>query len=769
MCNQPSVTLLLRTTLLTFTLLGLVACGGGGGSKKGTPASTVGSSLTNTSLSNNSVGNNSVGNNSVGNNSAGNSSANNGSVRNSSAGNNSASKTSATGSSLAATFLMGGALQGNPLNLTAEVSTLAGALNGTDGVGLLARFDFPKGIADDGTHLYVADGNDTIRKVVIATGEVTTFAGIKNSPGDADGTGTTAQFKGAEALVANGAFLYVADSDNHAIRKIEKATGLVTTFAGKKGLRGSADLTGVAAQFNNPQGICATALALFVADTANHTIRRVLLRNGQVTTVAGLAGSKGSDDGTGAAARFNNPVGITTDGTNLFVLDVSNNTLRKIVISTGEVTTLAGTAGVKGSSDGKGSAAQFDAPRGIATDGTNLFVADTFNKTLRKIVINTGDVTTLVGSAGKSGDADGAGNAARFHFPQGVTVVGSELYVADQLNNSIRKVALTTAEVSTFAGVGFSIDGTGAAAQFQFASGMTTDGTNLYLADTGSNSLRKIAIDTGEVTTLAGAAREPAGSADGKGSEARFNEPIGITTNGTSLYVTDSFNHTVRELVLATGEVTTLAGTVDISGADDSTGLAATFNEPNGITTDGPNLYVADTLNHSIRKIVIATKKVTTLAGTPGVRGSDDLPVPGPGLAATFNEPAGITTDGTHLYVADAENHTIRKIVISTGAVSTLAGTAGDDSYKDGIGAEARFVAPKGITTDGTHLYVSDTHHIRKIEIATGLVTTLAGNAVGSNDGIGTAASFARPNGITSDGIHLYVVDSDNNTIRKLR
>jgi sugar lactone lactonase YvrE len=210
----------------------------------------------------------------------------------------------------------------------------------------------------------------------------------------------------------------------------------------------------------------------------------VLTLNGTVST---LAGSSYSTDGTGSAARFNYPQGITTDGTNIYVADTQNNTIRKVVIATGVVTTLVGSAGLSGSTDGTGSAALFNNPRGITTDGTNLYVVDSCNYTIRKVVIATGAVTTLAGSAGAAkGSTDGTGSAARFNFPQGITTDGINLYVTDTQSNTIRKVVIATGAVTTLAGsagASGSTDGTGSAALFNYPLGITTDGTNLYVAD----------------------------------------------------------------------------------------------------------------------------------------------------------------------------------------------------------------------------------------------------------------------------------------------
>jgi sugar lactone lactonase YvrE len=204
------------------------------------------------------------------------------------------------------------------------------------------------------------------------------------------------------------------------------------------------------------------------------------------------------------------------------------------------------------------------------------------------------------------------------------------------------------------------------------------------------------------------------GTEDGTGPDAHFGSPSGITTDGTNLYVADSRNSTIRKIVISTREVTTLAGAAGVFGATDGTGSAALFNYPAGMTTDGSNLYIVDSSSSTIRQIVIATGSVTTLAGTAGTRGSTD----GTGGAALFNYPIGIALDGSNLYVTDTGNGTIRKIIISEAQVMTLAGTAGKVGSVDGIAASARFSIPVGIVTvgTGTTLYIADMGTIRKIQ-----------------------------------------------------
>jgi len=298
---------------------------------------------------------------------------------------------------------------------------------------------------------------------------------------------------------------------------------------------------------------------------------------------------------------------------------------------------------------------------------------------------------------------------------------------------------------------------------------ITTDGTNLYVADTLNNQIRMIAINasSGVAATLAGTGA--AGSADGSGTAATFDNPGGITTDGTNLYVADTLSNKIRQIVIATGVVSTVAGNGTAGFSDNAVGILAKFNHPSGITNDGSNLYVADTLNNRIRKIVLATGAVTTLAGsTLGFTN-------GPGTTATFNQPWGITTDGTNLYVADTNNQWIRQIVISNAVVTTLAGTRGAVGALDNtVGTSAKFDYPRGITTDGTNLYVADTTNqlIRKVGIS-GLspVSTLAGTAgnSGAVDATGLSASFYDPSGLTTDGTSLYVADTSNKKFRQIK
>ncbi len=335
----------------------------------------------------------------------------------------------------------------------------------------------------------------------------------------------------------------------------ETAPGyMVTTFAGTAGLSGSTNATGIAARFSNPGDIVNDGTNLYVSDVHNNTIRKIVIATGAVSTFAGTTGVAGTADGIGAAARFNYPSCIYTDGTNLFVSDTNNHTIRKIIIATGAVTTLAGTAGIPGSIDGTGTAARLNYPAGLASDGSNLYLADSSNHTIRKIVIASGQVTTFAGSAGISGSTDSNGTAARFNTPSAITCDGTNLYVTDWKNHLIRKIVIATGAVSTIAGqtgITGASDGIGTAATFKYPNGIVFNGGNLFIAESqfpsGNNTIRKLELATGSVTTIAGAAGI-SGSTDGVGSDARFYFPRGLTFVGVNIYVTDNGNDTIRML-----------------------------------------------------------------------------------------------------------------------------------------------------------------------------------------------------------------------------
>jgi streptogramin lyase len=657
---------------------------------------------------------------------------------------------------------------------TYKFSTLAGLAGNPGSLDTAndstARFFNPTGVAvDNNGNVYVADtDNDTIRKMTPG-GVVTTLAGSAGNPGSADGTGNAAQFYHPFGVaVDNNGNVYVADSGNSTIREISPS-GVVTTLAGSAGNSGSADGTGSNAQFRYPAGVAVDANGnVYVADTFNYTIRKIT-PGGVVTTPVGSVGISGSADGTGSAAQFYNPFGVAVDNNgNVYVADSGNSTIREISPS-GVVTTLAGSAGNPGSADGTGSNAQFSFPESVAVDASgNVYVADTDNDAIRQIAPG-GVVTTLAGSVGSPGSADGTGNVAQFYNPVGVAVDNNgNVYVTDTGNNTIRMFSpggvVTT--LAGRAGSSGSADGV-KSVLFNMPAGVAVDTNgNLYVADTYNETIRKITLG-GVVTTLAGSAGS-SGSGDGTGTAARFYNPFGVAVdNNGNLYVADTYNSTIRKIA-AGGIVTTLAGSAGNPGSADGTGNAARFDGPYGVAVDtNGNVYVADAYNDTIR-VVTPGGVVTTLAGSAGNSGSAD----GTGSAARFSVPKGVAVDvNGNVYVADTYNYTIRKITPG-GVVTTLAGSARDFGTADGTGSATRFYYPDGVAVDvNGNVYVADSvnNNIRKITPG-GVVTTLGGlgGIVGSADGIGSVARFYNPNGVAVDANgNVYVADTDNDTIRE--
>jgi hypothetical protein len=396
--------------------------------------------------------------------------------------------------------------------------------------------------------------------------------------------------------------------------------------------------------------------------TTPSTATPTITADAVVITLAGSAMQTGFSDGAGSGASFNYPFGVAVDSAgNVYVADANNDEIRKITAS-GVVTTLAGSAGQAGSSDGTGSAARFDYPASVAVDSAgNVYVADLYNDEIREIT-PSGVVTTLAGSAGQTGSSDGTGSAAGFHQPYGVAVdsVGN-VYVADASNDEIRKIT-PSGVVTTLAGSAGQIgssNGTGSAARFDFPTGVAVDSVgNVYVADAFNQEIRKI-TPSGVVATLAGSAGQ-VGSSDGTGSAARFANPGNVTVDSAgNIYVGDTGTSVIRK-ISPSGVVSTLAGSAGQRASSDGTGSAARFDDPQGVAVDSMgNVYVGDTYNDEVRKIITAN-----LAPGDTAAFTETFVANSVGTGKTLT-PAGSVNDGN-----GGANYSVTPVTDATGVIT---------------------------------------------------------------------------------------------------
>ena len=578
-----------------------------------------------------------------------------------------------------------------------------------------------------------------------------------------DGLGTTATFNGPLGLgIDVNGNVFVADNNFNAVRKINPV-GSVTTFAGSL-LSGIFDGVGTNAQFSAVSGMLMASTGLMYV-TDGHRIRSID-STGRVTSLYGS--TYGHSDGLYTSAQFYNPTGLFLGSMgNLLVADKSNHIIRQVDVTTGQVTTIAGLWVATSTSrfaDGAASSAMFYNPNDVVADSTgNVFIADASNHKIRMISSQT--VSTLGTSYGF---ADGSFSSAKFNYPTGLAIdTSGNVFVSDQNNNKIRKITpslLVTTIAGSSAGVS---DGVGTSALFYSPMNVKIDSAgNLYITENKNFVVRKISFagnsNIATVTTLAGAA-----VIDGVATSANLNGPsgIGVSTSGV-IYFTEQTSHRLRKLV--SGSVTTVVGAgYFVGGFADGATSSARFNSPMGIDIDTiGNLYIADQNNHRIRKLSANGQTVSTFAGsgTAACRNNNTATL------AQFSYPNDvlIANDGG-IYVADRYNHAIRYIN-SAQQVTTFAGSCpGVSGLRNGTGTNAKFSYPQGVAMDTSgEIYVGDTSNdkIRKINPAA-YVSTYAGFSGASVDGSLMVAKFNGPAGLTVNTAgNVFIADSVNNKIR---
>ncbi|MEZ4364747.1 MAG: DUF4215 domain-containing protein [Kofleriaceae bacterium] len=646
--------------------------------------------------------------------------------------------------------------------ITTSAGTGAAGFAGDGGPATSAAFNLPASVSVDGQGtLYIIDrGNQRIRRVDGATGTVTTIVGTGTAGFGGDGgPATSALVSSPSGLALDGqGNLFVADTGNHRVRRVDAATGVITTVAGT----GAAGFTGdgglaTGAWLSAPQGVAVDGDGdLFIADSSNNRIRRVDASNGVITTVAGSGvGGFAGDGGPATAARLLAPASVAVDDLgNLYVADTSNNRVRRVDAATGAITTIAGTGSFGSGGDGGPATSAQLRPQGLAISGSAfLYATESSRHRVRRIDLVSGMITTVAGTGAATSPGDGgAATSARLGSSLGVAVDSqSRVYISDTGAHRVRRVDLETGIITTVVGTGTAgSDGDGGpatSAELDGPASLAIDGDDhLYIADTYAGRIRRVDAVTGIITTVAGTGVLGTSGDGGPATSADIAGPVGLAVDSAgNLYCTDVDGYRVRRIDAATGIITTYAGAGLGFGGDGGPATSAQFLFLQGLAVDPQdNLYIADRTNHRIRRVDRVSGIITTVAGT----GSSSFG--GDGAAATsahLNLPTACAFDGDgNLYIVDAGNRRIRRVDGQTGIITTVAGTGMSGFAGDGAAATAALLSPNGVAVaaDGTW-FVAEGARVRRVDATTGVIVTVAGGVDPEGLGPLTQASLTTP------------------------
>lgn len=610
------------------------------------------------------------------------------------------------------------------------ITTVAGNGNagysGDGGLATNAQLAWPIAVAIDASgNLYIADGQNRIRKVD-ANGIISTVAGngMAGYSGDG-GPATQAEFdlsygntRYSDIAVDAAGNLYIADTDNERIRKID-TRGIVTTVAGN-GSEGNTGDGGLAtnAELSSPTGVAVGKDGrLYVADTDNARVRKVDT-NGKISGVAGNGtwGYSG-DGGRATEAELGGPSGVAADAFGNLYIAALKGRIRK-VDANGTITTVAGNGSAGNSGDGGPAiSAQLNLPNDVAVDSEGrVYIADSFNNRIR--VVGTNHLIDTIagnGTSGASGDGGPAMNA-QIEAPSGIAVgAAGDIFFGEYWNRDIRKVDAsriisTVYNINYYGGSDFSTIIPGI--PIPTVVGADNLG-NLYVADTLKQRVFKINAQA-EITTVAGTGTQGFSGDGGSATNAQLNYPYDVAIDSAgNLYIADYRNARIRKVDI-NGIISTVAGngTGGTSG-DGGPALDATIVAPNVTVDSDGNLYFADAMNDRVRKI--ATDGIITTVAGDGARGfSGDG---GAAVDAKFAFPSGVAADSMgNLYIADVFNHRLRK-VDSAGIITTVAGDGTSANTGDGgSAADAALAGPADVAVDGSdNVYIAVAGRIREI------------------------------------------------------
>ncbi len=700
--------------------------------------------------------------------------------------------------------------------------------SGDNGPAASAQLFYPTGVAvDRAGNVYIADrANNVVRKVAAATGKITTIAGTGTPgyAGDGGPAGAAELYYPTGLATDSLGNLYIADAGNSRIREVAAQTGVISTVAGSStsGYSGDGGPATSAALFD-PYGVAIDSAGnLYVADTFNHVIRKVDAVTSLISTIAGNghgtgtygAGGYSGDGGPAAGAVLNTPYGVAVDGAgNLFIADTSNQVIRQVAAGTGIISTVVGNGAQCTSPGGDGGPATSAAlcyPQSVTVDSAgNRYIA---SGAQIRLVTAPGTPPSL--TAAKPAFSVAAGTYAS---PQTVTITdstpGAAIYVtldgstpttAGQGYNgpinvsgnvTIQAIAVgpgylasppvsasytitspPTVVINTVAGngaFGFSgIGGPATSAQLGAIAGVALDGSgNLYFADPSNHTVWQVAAQTGIASIVAGNGSTGYGGDGGPATAATFYNPDAVAVDRAgNLYIADQFIGVVRKVAASTGLITTYAG--GGRSGDGGPAIGASLNAPGGLALDGAgNLYIADTYNCRVRMVSANSGVITTVAGKGTCDSSGDG---GLATAAGVAEPNALALDSAgNLYISYYAG--VRKVTAATGIITTVAGISDEfGSSGDGGLATHAQVGPQGVALDSAgNIYISDWSNVVRVVSATsGIITRFAGNGYPGYSGDGGSATVAElrtPAGIAFDASgNLYIADSGNYRVREV-
>lgn len=674
-----------------------------------------------------------------------------------------------------------------------EITTIAGGVNflGDSGKATNATFNSPQDVLVDGNgNIIIADSGSARVRRIDNSGVINTIAGTGTfgSKGD-NGLAISAAINLPAAVAIDSAGnTFISDSRSDRIRKVDTKTGIITTIAGtgETGFSGDGGLA-TQAKLSFPVGIAIDSFDnLYIADSSNNRIRKVDLKTGIITTVAGNGVIAFSGDGGLATdASFNFPTQVNVDITgNLYIVDnnldfSANGRIRRVDIKTGIINTVAGNGTFRFNGDNIPALSAGIDPFDVEIDRAgNIFFVDLSNNRVRRVDAKTGMITTVAGNGknGFSGDG-GLATDATLSAPDGIALDGlNNIIIADQLNDRIRKVDANTQIITTIAGADVPLGDGGLAVKANLGdpySIVVDPSGNLFVVDRGNIRIRKIDINSGIISTYAGNGVFGSTGDGGNATQASF-APGGLAQDSAgNIFILDSLFNVVRKVDKA-GIITTVAGISNQSGfnGDGSLATNAMLNSPLGIAVDSVgNLYIADTINSRVRKVDAKTGVITTVAGNGNFGFSGDG---GQATQATLFLPYAVATDkNNNLFIIDAANFRIRRVDAKTGVITTVAGNGVKGFGGDGgLAIRASFDIAFGLTVDNSgNIFLADTanNRIRRID-TNGIMTTVVGTGDSDYTGDGTAANTAslnKPKGVAVDSSgNLYIAGGFNNAIR---